>query len=68
VPARAKLSLQPLMSIVCLTNAIVCPPSRPADRKSVGEVGDGLKRFLFRAWRVAGCASACVRPQWILVV
>src|SRR5262245_3571791 len=46
LPPRARLSLQPLISIVCRTNSMVHPRSRFARREKVGEVGNRLKHFL----------------------
>src|SRR5262244_1136944 len=46
LPPRARLSLQPLISIVRRTNSMVHPRSRFARREKVGEVGNRLKRFL----------------------
>src|SRR5262249_54374990 len=46
LPPRARLSLQPLISIVRRTNSMVHPRSRFARREKVGEVGNRLKHFL----------------------
>src|SRR5262249_61400299 len=46
LPPRARLSLQPLISIVRRTNSMVPPAVRFARREKVGEVGNRLKHFL----------------------
>ena len=46
-PPRRKLSLQPLMSMVWVTNAIFHLPSRFACRQKVGDAGNRLK-LIFR--------------------
>src|SRR5215475_11967285 len=46
LPPRARLSLQPLISIVRRTNSMAHPRSPFAHREKVGEVGNRLKRFL----------------------
>ena len=62
LPPRAKLSLQPLISMVCVANAIlfVVLPGWP-DADKVGEAGNGLKYFLRNAAPICGCAGYTAR-------
>src|SRR2546423_50879 len=46
LPPRARLSLQPLTSIVCRTNSMIHLQSHFAGREKVGEVDNRLKHFL----------------------